>query len=86
MGRSGGKRKVTQTRERLEHILRQCKGCVHAIFQLEKLFEFINRMVYNKDRFIVCCKVEKIMNTSDMIKELCNKKNISISELVRRTG
>ena len=57
----------------------------HAIFQLEKLFEFIKRMVYNEGRFIVCCKMEKIMNTSDMIKELCNKKNVSVSELVRRT-
>ena len=26
------------------------------------------------------------MNTSDMIKELCHKKNISISELARRIG
>ena len=26
------------------------------------------------------------VNTSDMIKELCNKKNISISELARRIG
>ena len=26
------------------------------------------------------------MKTSDMIKELCNKKNISISELARRLG
>lgn len=26
------------------------------------------------------------MKTSDMIKELCNKKNISISELARRIG
>ena len=26
------------------------------------------------------------MKTSDMIKELCNKKNISVSELARRLG
>lgn len=26
------------------------------------------------------------MNTSDMIRKLCNKKNISISELARRIG
>ena len=26
------------------------------------------------------------MKTSDMIKELCNKKNISLSELARRIG
>ena len=26
------------------------------------------------------------MKTSDMIKELCNKKNISVSELARRIG
>lgn len=26
------------------------------------------------------------METSDMIKELCNKKNISVSELARRVG
>ena len=26
------------------------------------------------------------MNTSDMIKELCNKQNISVSELARRIG
>ena len=26
------------------------------------------------------------MNTSDMIRKLCNKKNISISELARRSG
>lgn len=26
------------------------------------------------------------MKTSDMIKELCNKKNISVSELDRRIG
>lgn len=26
------------------------------------------------------------MNTSDMIRELCDKKNISISELARRIG
>ena len=26
------------------------------------------------------------MKTSDMIRELCNKKNISISELARRIG
>lgn len=26
------------------------------------------------------------METSDMIKELCNKKNVSVSELARRVG
>ena len=26
------------------------------------------------------------MKTSDMIKELCNKKNVSVSELARRIG
>lgn len=30
--------------------------------------------------------MEVNMKTSDMIKELCNKKNISISELARRLG
>ncbi len=31
-------------------------------------------------------KISDSMNTSDMIKELYNKKNISVSELARRIG
>ena len=39
----------------------------------------LDRIVYPKDG-------GQHMKTSDMIRELCNKKNISISELARRVG
>ena len=40
--------------------------------------EFINQMVYNVVSE-VCFRIK--MKTSDMIKELCNKKDISVFEL-----
>lgn len=39
----------------------------------------MDRIVYSKDG-------GQRMKTYDMIRELCNKKNISISELARRVG
>ncbi len=47
----------------------------------------INQMIYNMSVNLYLYGWRgKQMKTSDMIRELCNKKNISISELARRIG
>lgn len=48
-----------------------------------KNIEFINQMVYTLI-MLYLHKIEDSMNTFDMIKELYNKENISVSELSRR--
>ena len=48
--------------------------------------EFINQMVYNVTSLGAFQTWRIKMKTSDMIKKLCNKKNISVSELARRIG
>lgn len=43
-------------------------------------------MVYNYKNDVLQTGWRKTMTTSDMIRELCNKRNISVSELARRIG
>ena len=43
-------------------------------------------MVYNYKNDVLQAGWRKTMTTSDMIKELCSKRNISVSELARRIG
>lgn len=65
-------------------------GSIYRVFFLYvkavtyfKNIEFINQMVYTLI-MLYLHKIEDSMNTFDMIKELYNKENISVSELSRR--
>lgn len=60
--------------------------CFDGVF-FRRVIDFVNQMVYNSINNVVLPNGwRKNMRTSDMIKELCNRSNISISELARRIG
>lgn len=62
--------------------LRVVVFCLHKYSNVIKTFAFINQMVYD----ILSINWRCCMTTAEMIKELCEQMNISISELARRIG